>query len=55
MYFKYLCINMGLVPTPLFSAETEPWNRTKGSATKIVDHISLQLKCNFGRDKTELI
>lgn len=46
---------MGPVPTPLFSDKTEPWNCTKGSATKIVDQISLQLKCEAGKDKTELI
>lgn len=55
IYFKYLCINMGPAPTPLFSTETERWNCTKGSTTKIVDQISLQLKCDVGRDKTELI
>lgn len=46
---------MGPTSTPFLLAETEPWNCTKGSATKIVDLISLQLKCDVGRDKTELI
>lgn len=53
--YWYLCISICPTPIPLFPPETEPWNCTKESATKNVDQILLQFKCDVGRDKTKLI